>query len=110
MKFIRTNKRVIAGALALIFTAPVFGGTMEIKPKEEELKDKMSKMESDPFFKKSLENQESTTYKIYNQQDELVYESTQNATGNPDVKLVKLLNGSDFLASDETISYFRLNE
>ncbi|MEQ8927127.1 MAG: hypothetical protein RLO81_15005 [Fulvivirga sp.] len=110
MKFIRTNKRAIAGALAILFSAPVFGGTMEIKPKEEELKDKASKMEMDPFFKRSLENKQPTTYKIYNQQDELVYQSTPGISNDPDVKLVKLLNGSDFLLADESISYFRLND
>lgn len=109
MNVITTKKRVIAGALAILFVAPVFGGTPKL------IRDNASEnaalsMDADPFFKKSLEEETPSTIKIYNSEDELIYESTRMESDSPDAKLIRLLNKSDYLTSYDKISYFRLNE
>ena len=109
MNLIRTKKSAIAGVLAMLFAVPAFAGTPKID-RNSHLKKSVNKMETDPFFQKSMEDEIPTTIKIYNYQDELVYESARKRTDAPDIKLVKLLNKSDYLVTNDKISYFRLNE
>lgn len=109
MNLIRTKKSAIAGALAILFAMPAFAGTPKMD-RNSHLQKSVNKMETDPFFQKSIEDEIPTTIQIYNYQDELVYESARKRTGTPDIKLIKLLNKSDHLITTDKISYFRLNE
>ena len=109
MNFIRTKKRAIAGALAVLFAVPAFAGIPKMD-KSGNYETTVNKMDADPFFKKSLEEEIPATIKIYNYNDELVYECERKRGDAPDVRLIKLLNKSDYLTTNDKISYFRLND
>lgn len=107
MQMLRTNKKVLAVVMAALFTAPTFGAIVTPSGDEKKEEVELNFEELDPFYKSTVTN---TTFKIYDSNDNLVYETTLNKEEVPDIKLLKLLNQSDFLAENETISYFRLND
>lgn len=107
MQMLKTKKKVLALVMAALFTAPTFGGAVIPTNIDIEEKVELNFEELDPFYKSMVT---TTTYKIYDFNDHLVYEATLDMEEKPDIELLKLLNKSDFLAESNAISYFRLNQ
>lgn len=108
MNALRSNKKLLAGALAVLIAAPSFGGTIDTTG-EKENEETLNYEVLDPFFEKDNKLQ-AVTFKIYDYQDNLVFEKTLDKSESPDMKLVKLLNKSDYLAENGSVSYYRIND
>ena len=105
MHSLRKRKKVLAMVMAVLFATPALAGiaTDPKNPKNDDLDVEVY----DEFSQSSFD---TTTIKIYDHQDNLVYENTLMADEVPSLDLLKLLNKSDFLVDDNTTSYFRLND
>lgn len=108
MEALRTNKKLLASALAVLIAAPSFGGVIgSTDPKENN--NELNYEELDPFFEQDNQYQD-VTFKIYDFEDNLVLEQTLKKDEPKSMKLVKLLNKSDYLTENGVVSYYRLND
>ncbi len=106
MNVLSNKKRILAAAMAVLIAAPSFAG---VTTTEKDKKGNELNYESlDPFYNQDNGNN-PMTFKIYDYSDNLVYESTLTKDDVAEVKLIKLLNKSDFMAENGNTSYFRLN-
>ena len=104
---INNNKRAIATALAALIAFPSIAGVTGEGTEPSGDKEVVT-LVMDPFFE--TDNQfESVTYMIYDHDDNLIYEKTLKKGESAEVKLVKLLNKSDFMTELSGTSYFRYN-